>query len=114
MGRMQIAKNNIFTEYQKKFLAESYYVAVGGTTWWNSEANLQGLELPPEKLESYGNQREDFLDLNKNMEFMTICLCSNDCDDMEAHLENLEENSSNPDSYIKNAQRDMSLYPKHN
>ena len=102
--------------YHRKFLSVSHYVAIGGLKWWTCKDNLNGIGLSDAKKDDYGDQWGQFLGLNIKPAYAVVTMGTNDCDDMNCHLEHLKAMNLDPEVLAKSIERDSkdwldSLFP---
>ena len=109
-------KRKVFSEYEQEFLRKSYFVGVGGTTWWKCESILNGYGLSAEKFAKYGDQWDKFSRKGQKVAYLLACCGSNDADDLDVHLQNLKRNCDRDEEFNQQAMEDIDtwledLYP---
>ena len=92
--------------YHKKFLSASHFVAIGGLKWWTCRDNLNGIGLSDAKKDEFGDQWGQFKSLDVTPAYAVVTMGTNDCDDMNCHLEHLKAMNLAPDVLATSIERD--------
>ncbi len=92
--------------YHQKFISKSQFVAIGGLKWWTCRDNLNGIGLSDAKKEDYGDQWGQFQQLDIKPAYAVVTMGTNDCENMNCHLEHLKAMNLAPEVLASSIERD--------